>query len=339
MPLKKTSGKKLLPIFAAFCFFLSAVELLIPKPLPFFRLGLANLPLLLALDVFSLQYFFLLTIIKAVGQSLINGTLFSYAALMSLAGSLFSAVAMYLLRRIPRRHISFIGIALAGAFASNTAQLLLARVLIFGHGTVYIAVPLFIIGCITAVGLGAFANEFAAGSTWYELVRADSYELPETPVIEAGSQHVRLRLFAGVVLLLLTVSIPALIVRALILSAALILCVCAKVKIRVLYLVVTGFAIILFNVYPPVGKIVFSIGAFHVTVGALSFGLQKMLVFESLVYISRWMLQYPIQLPGRMGRVLTDSFGFFKRLERFKSNFNPKHPIITVDEILLAAGE
>ena len=37
--------------FAALCLFLSAIEYVIPKPLPFMRLGLANMPIVLALYV------------------------------------------------------------------------------------------------------------------------------------------------------------------------------------------------------------------------------------------------------------------------------------------------
>ncbi len=37
--------------FSALCFFLSAVEYAVPKPLPFFKIGFANLPILISLSV------------------------------------------------------------------------------------------------------------------------------------------------------------------------------------------------------------------------------------------------------------------------------------------------
>ena len=43
--------------FGALCFFLSAMEYMIPKPLPFLRLGLANLPIMLAVEVLPLPAF------------------------------------------------------------------------------------------------------------------------------------------------------------------------------------------------------------------------------------------------------------------------------------------
>jgi heptaprenyl diphosphate synthase len=66
-----------LALLGSFCLFLSTLEYLIPKPLPFMRIGLANLPLILALDLFPPGPFALLVLIKISGQALITGTLFS----------------------------------------------------------------------------------------------------------------------------------------------------------------------------------------------------------------------------------------------------------------------
>lgn len=41
---------RLVAFFAALCLFLVAVEYAIPKPLPFLRLGLTNLPVILSLQ-------------------------------------------------------------------------------------------------------------------------------------------------------------------------------------------------------------------------------------------------------------------------------------------------
>ncbi|MCL2443016.1 MAG: Gx transporter family protein [Treponema sp.] len=119
MMLTLLSGRKNLALLGAFCIFLSAVEYMIPKPLPFMRIGLANLPVMLALDIFSFPAFLVLICIKVVGQALITGTLFSYIFLFSLTGTLLSGLLMYLLRRTigsginGRGRISFIGIGTA----------------------------------------------------------------------------------------------------------------------------------------------------------------------------------------------------------------------------------
>ena len=51
----------------------STLEFLIPKPLPFLRLGLANLPLLLILDFIDLPSFLAILLLKAIGQGMVSG--------------------------------------------------------------------------------------------------------------------------------------------------------------------------------------------------------------------------------------------------------------------------
>ena len=80
--------------FSALCLFLSMIEYAIPKPLPFLRLGLANLPILLAFPKFRLKDIVLLVAIKTLGQGLISGTLFSYVFLFSAVGSSAAALGM-----------------------------------------------------------------------------------------------------------------------------------------------------------------------------------------------------------------------------------------------------
>ncbi|MDR2246541.1 MAG: Gx transporter family protein [Treponema sp.] len=166
--LKNPGARKSLALLGAFCLFLSALEYLIPKPLPFMRLGLANLPLLLALDIFPFSAFLALAAVKVLGQALITGTLFSYIFLFSLAGTFFSAAAMYGLRRLlGRGRISFIGAGTAGAVVSTITQLLLAWLFVFRDNVRYLAPPFLAAGVITGFALGLFAEHFAGGSRWY----------------------------------------------------------------------------------------------------------------------------------------------------------------------------
>jgi len=160
--------RKTLALLGAFCLFLSTIEYMIPKPMPFMRIGIANLPLMLALDIFPFHVFLLLVAIKVLGQALITGTLFSYIFLFSLAGTFLSAVSMYMLRRLlGSGRISFIGIGTTGAMVSNAAQLALARVFIFGNSVRYIAPPFLAVGLVTGTVLGFFCETFSRRSQWY----------------------------------------------------------------------------------------------------------------------------------------------------------------------------
>jgi heptaprenyl diphosphate synthase len=132
------------------------------------RIGIANLPLMLALDMFPFPPFILLAAVKVIGQALITGTLFSYIFLFSLAGTAVSAPAMFVLRRVFRpTRMSFIGIGTVGAFLSNITQLVLARFFIFGQSVRYIAPPFLAAGLLTGAALGFFCEYFSRRSRWY----------------------------------------------------------------------------------------------------------------------------------------------------------------------------
>jgi heptaprenyl diphosphate synthase len=166
-------GKKNISLLGALCLFLSAVEYMIPKPLPFMRIGLANLPLMLALDILPFPPFLVLVCIKIMGQALITGTLFSYIFLFSLAGTFLSAFLMYGLRRVfGSDRITFVGIGTAGAVVSSTAQLALAEVFIFRENVRYIATPFLAAGLITGIVLGVFCEIFSRRSLWYTAQKA-----------------------------------------------------------------------------------------------------------------------------------------------------------------------
>ena len=126
--------RKRLAFFAACCLLFSTIEWLVPKPVPFMRIGLANVPILLALRIMPWPHILLLILLKVLGQALLHGSLFSYIFLFSLSGSLASGLAMLACSRVFGRQLSLIGISIMGALASNCAQIAIAVWLLFGEG-------------------------------------------------------------------------------------------------------------------------------------------------------------------------------------------------------------
>ncbi|MCX7023725.1 MAG: Gx transporter family protein [Spirochaetes bacterium] len=158
----------------AVALFLSAVEYMVPKPLPFMRLGIANLPLLVAVDVLPFGWFLVLALVKVFGMSVVSGSLFSYVALFSLAGTMASALSMYGSRILLRNAVSPLGIAVIGATASNLVQLALAAVFVFGASAILTA-PFFLgSGLATGIALGLFACRFERDSLLFALIREDA---------------------------------------------------------------------------------------------------------------------------------------------------------------------
>ena len=164
---------RLISFLAALCLFLSAIEYAIPKPLPFLRLGLANLPILISLYLLTPKETLFLSILKILGQGFISGTFFSYIFVFSAGGSLASSITMIAIFYLFKKgtYISNIGLSLAGALANNAVQLLLSYFILFGENTKYIAPILLISACITGCALGIFTNLFVTKSIWFQKVK------------------------------------------------------------------------------------------------------------------------------------------------------------------------
>ena len=144
-----------IPYLAAISLFMSALEMFIPKPIPFFRLGLANIPLLLALDM-DIGSFLLLALMKGLGTSYVSGNLFSIFGLMSISQSVISAFAMYAVSRLFGKHISIYGISMTGALSSASMQILIAS-LYAGKGMFMFFTPLLLISFPASI-ITAFAS-------------------------------------------------------------------------------------------------------------------------------------------------------------------------------------
>jgi heptaprenyl diphosphate synthase len=162
-------------LLGAFCFFLSALEYMVPKPLPFMRLGIANLPILLAADLLPLPWYLALALVKVFGMSVISGSLFSYVALFSLAGTLTAALVMWIAHKVFGRLVSAVGVSILGAVTSNAVQVAIARVVVFGEAARLIT-PLFLaMGLATGTLLGLFVEAFVRKSRWYALAAGQAH--------------------------------------------------------------------------------------------------------------------------------------------------------------------
>ncbi len=163
--------RELAAFLGAVSLFFATIEYLFPKPLPFLRLGLANLPILLALGVLPAPYVLLVTAVKVVGQGLLNGTFASYVFLFSAAGSLASTGVMLGAHRIGGRYISLIGVSVLGALASNGVQVALSILFIFGANAIVLAPVSLGIGTAAGLLTGVLASLFSRRSGWYRSVR------------------------------------------------------------------------------------------------------------------------------------------------------------------------
>jgi heptaprenyl diphosphate synthase len=305
------------------------------------RLGLANLPLLLALDIFSLRRYCLLVLIKILGQALVTGTLVSYVFLFSLTGTISSAALMYLLRhtlgnpppyRTKGPAISFAGIGIAGAFVSNGLQLCLAGFFLFGESARYLAPPFLAAGIISGAGLGLFAEAFAARSEWFALRREKARDagtaLPGP--VSAGSVtgsapagKAVVPFVKGTTALLgmaAFLCIPFAAVRAGLFLLFWLLAILTRKKTHPGFTLITLAAVILANLFPPYGKILFRAGPFVIAQGSLIQGIQRGVTMEGLIMLSKLALASALPLPGKFGLLLRETFVILERFNKKKDD-------------------
>lgn len=336
---------------AALSLVLATIDASLPKPVPFLRLGLANLPIMLALFVLPAREYFFLVFIKSLGMSIITGMLFSYVALFSFAGSFASAGIMWLFTKIFEEKISFLGIAIAGALASNSTQLILARYFVFGT-SVRFMVPLFIAaGLGSGIVIGLFSLQFAKKSQWLKffiLHRRKADYLPQKTLSDATPDIVPTtfaKAFSPVQLISMLVMALVIIGNTLPIALSGFLLGFTlnmyqakkhnkKIPSLVLPILVVG-GITLVHLLLPRGKVLMTLGGLPITEIALSSGLKNGFFLEALIFLSKNTIDSSLALPGKLGQSFTQLFNLYALFFSMKPTIKRNAIIASVDEYLL----
>lgn len=347
-------------ILGALSIFLSAIEYLFPKPLPFLRLGLANIPLLLALQILNLKSYFFLILLKILGQALINGTLASYVFLFSICGSLSSAIIMFSFYNLLKDNISFIGLSIFGALAANLIQLLLSVKIIFSSAAWKI-LPLFLgIGIISGFFVGLLTEYFSKHSLWWQAfseTKKDTSNPKKTEKILKTYNNLNwvtkkkkdrkkiLKPYINPLVRFLTglLVIPPLLfsddlTKRLILFIFFVLLNYLLGKgFKYIYFLILISSITLFNALNPMGRILFQIGSFKITEDALKAGFIKALGFASLILISQFSVSKNLRLPGKLGGLISRAFYFMEKLLAAEIKIDPSSFFTSLDKALINA--
>lgn len=98
-------------------------ESLIPVPVPWARIGLSNVVVVVAIFGFGIREALIITLVRIIAGNLLLGVLMSPAFIMSLAGSLVAIAAMGLVRLHAVPPLSVVGASVVGAVASNAVQI------------------------------------------------------------------------------------------------------------------------------------------------------------------------------------------------------------------------
>jgi heptaprenyl diphosphate synthase len=113
-------------LLSAYALALHGFESLLPTPIPWLKLGLANIITLTALFLYGIRAAIMVTLIRVILSSLFTGTFLGPAFILSLGGGITSTLAMGSVLSIAPRLFSAIGLSLIGALFHNVTQLFLA---------------------------------------------------------------------------------------------------------------------------------------------------------------------------------------------------------------------
>ncbi|MFA6732207.1 MAG: Gx transporter family protein [Sphaerochaeta sp.] len=291
---------------------LSSVEYLIPKPLPFLRLGLANLPLLIILESMGWKAYLFILLLKAIGQGMVSGTLFSYLFLISLAGTLSSGIAMKAVKLLLKSKVSLVGISLVGAFVSNLAQLAVAALVAYGP-SIWVAAPLMLtLGLLSSFALGLLAEIYVQKSSFAHSLDDESINFA-LPAVEQGAYLPRVAIAS-----LLCIA-AILFTQTLFYLAPLTLCMyllqlTARRKIRLLPPLMLLVSLAILSLFEPNGKVLLSLGSVAFTEGSLTLAFTKALRLMSLLAASQCLTASNPRLKGKAGSILLLDLAYFGQL-------------------------
>lgn len=274
------NNKNRIAYLGALTLLFSYAEMLLPRFIPFFRLGLGNIAILLAFDL-NFPSFLILTVIKAVTSCLMSGTLFSPFFLISLGQSVASGIIMYLLalgnKKTGSKLLSIYGISIAGSAVSAFIQIILSS-LYLGSGTNALLGPMLLFSVFSGI-LTAFLSFIM--------------NIPQqAPVLIRNQQEVKKQPVIVIALAILIAAAAIFMLKNLIiLTAALVISLVMQKlsgrKILLLPHISLWLFVIISSLFVPNGKVLYRLGSFSITQGALIDGLTKSLKLSAVSALSQ----------------------------------------------------
>jgi len=109
---------------------------------------------------------------------------------------------------------------------------------------------------------------------------------------------------------------------------------CGK-KINLIFTFLFIIFIVVFNLLIPYGQVIFSIGIFKITTGALTAGIHRAITFASLLMLSKVTIRYDLKIPGVFGELLSEALYIFSIIINSKYRFTSKNLITELDNMMM----
>lgn len=149
-----------LSMLLAISLVLSLIESFIPfidGSIPGLKLGLANVIVLTVLYVYDFKDAIYISILRVFIMGLLRTGIFSITFFFSLAGAIFSIVAMYLMKKFTK--LSVIGVSVVGSLFHSVGQLLIAIIFLRNVNMIYYLPWLLLFSIPTGIIVGLISKE------------------------------------------------------------------------------------------------------------------------------------------------------------------------------------
>lgn len=147
-------------LLSAYAVGLHGFESLLPTPIPWMKIGLANIVTIITLLLYGIRSAIMVTFIRVILSSLFTGTFLGPSFILSLGGGITSTLAMGFVFSAAPRLFSTIGLSIVGAMFHNITQLILAYFLFIQRiEAILLITPLIILlGTLTGAVNGAVSD-------------------------------------------------------------------------------------------------------------------------------------------------------------------------------------
>lgn len=159
-----TKREKYLTLLILFSLYLSLIEVLIPKPFPWMKIGLANIGTIISLEKFDEKMAIEVVIFRIIIQGIMLGTLFSPGFIISLISGITSLFFMVILYR-KREKLTLISISMVAALIHNLTQLVVVYILLFrnieikSRYIIFFILGFLLLGCVSGLITGVIGEK------------------------------------------------------------------------------------------------------------------------------------------------------------------------------------
>ena len=153
-------------LLAAAAVVLFIFEGLAPRPLPWMKLGLGNLPVMLSLMSYGPLAALAVSMLKLFLGGILSGTLANPAFFVGAGAGMCSWLAMSVARSVGGSMFSAVGLGIWGAVTHQIAQLFLAYIYV-GQWGIWTLLPVALLGgLISGILIGLMAHWIHKSSNW-----------------------------------------------------------------------------------------------------------------------------------------------------------------------------